>query len=79
MNNILISCHSIFNCINLLFSSGHEQDAKSLQGENPAGAASGGDDETETETEAPENHNIIGSSTNTETVLPRYYYNIIIT
>lgn len=78
MNNILISCHSIFNCINLLFFSGHEQDAKSLQGENPAGAASGGD-ETETETEAPENHNIIGSSTNTETVLPRYYYNIIIT
>ncbi|KYN00468.1 PREDICTED: WD repeat-containing protein 24 [Cyphomyrmex costatus] len=51
--------------------SSHEQDARSLQGENPAGAASGGDDETETETEAPENQNITGTSNNTTTVLPR--------
>ncbi|XP_018344134.1 PREDICTED: WD repeat-containing protein 24 isoform X2 [Trachymyrmex septentrionalis] len=51
--------------------SSHEQDARSLQGENPAGAASGGDDETETETEALENQNITGPSTNTTTVLPR--------
>lgn len=51
--------------------SSHEHDAKSLQGENPAGAASGGDDETETETDAPENQNITGPSTNLTTVLPR--------
>jgi len=62
----------------LLFFSGHEQDAKSLQGENPAGAGSGGDDETETETEVPENQNIMGPSTNTTTVLPRYYNIFII-
>lgn len=55
-----------------LFFSGHEHDVKSLQGENLAGAISGGDDETETETEAPENQNIIGPSTNSTTVLPRY-------
>lgn len=66
--------------INLLLFSGHEQDAKSLQGENPTGVASGGDDETETEIDAPENPNIMGPSTNTTTtVLPRYYYNLIIT
>lgn len=76
--NILLLHYFIF--INLLFFSGHDQDAKSLQGENPAGVASGGDDETETETDAPENSNIMGPSTNTTTtVLPRYYYNLIIT
>lgn len=55
-----------------LFFLGHEHDAKSLQGENPTGAVSGGDDETETETDAPENPNITGPSTNLATVLPRY-------
>lgn len=75
--NILLLHYIIF--INLFFL-GHDQDAKSLQGENPAGVASGGDDETETEIDAPENPNIMGSSTNTTTtVLPRYYYNLIIT
>lgn len=71
MNNInILLCH--ITSINLLNFSGHEQDAKSLQGENPAGIASGGDDETETETDALENQNIIGPSTNTTTtVLPR--------
>lgn len=71
---ILCYCHE-FNCNKkLLFFLGHEHDAKSLQGENPAGAASGGDDETETETDAPENQNITGPSSNLTTVLPRYIF-----
>ncbi|XP_072755687.1 GATOR2 complex protein WDR24 [Anoplolepis gracilipes] len=51
--------------------SSHEHDVKSLQGENLTGAVSGGDDETETEADAPENQNIMGPSTNLAAVLPR--------
>ncbi|KAH0951196.1 hypothetical protein HN011_008154 [Eciton burchellii] len=50
--------------------SSHEHDAKSLQ-ENPAGAASGGDDETETENEALENQIVTGPSTSSTIILPR--------
>ncbi|XP_020287866.1 WD repeat-containing protein 24 [Pseudomyrmex gracilis] len=51
--------------------SSHEHDAKSLQGENPTGVASGGDDETETETEVPDNPNIQGPSTSSTMLLRR--------
>lgn len=61
---------TIFVTFNLhLISSGHEHDAKSLQGENPTGVASGGDDETETETEVPDNPNIQGPSTSSTMLL----------
>lgn len=74
---ILILCLSICNNKSSFFL-GHEHDAKSLQGENLTGAASGGDDETETETDAPENQNITGPSTNVAAVLPRYIITVFL-
>lgn len=57
-------CSSILRLFHLysqiiIFSLGHENDVKSLQGEIQTGATSGGEDETETD-ETPENQNFIG-------------------
>jgi len=74
INSIILRYYlTLRNCLFVLFS-GHEHDAKSLQ-ENPAGAASGGDDETETENEALENQVVTGPSTSSTIILPRYHDN----
>jgi len=75
--NSIMLCYylTLRNCLFALFS-GHEHDAKSLQ-ENPAGAASGGDDETETENEALENQIVTGPSTSSTIILPRYYNKLL--